>query len=377
MWLRFRGWLNAIRLSDPLQQRQALMLQIMLLVIIVACLLGLPLSLLTASNAALLPLTAYPLLLVVSAISMSFLRRGDLAASVYTVTVGTALAIGFSLLAIGFEHSETVLVAFAVPVTLAGLIVGRRGVLLAGALSIGIVLLTALLSAVAPSLVGFVKPTSVSSGAIATSFILIIGVVGMFLDLFGSSLRDALSDTQARERDLERLRESLEDTVRERTASLEQALQAGEQREAHLSQILEELHTSEQTVRELSAPVLPVLPGVLVAPLIGTLEHARAEVLTNNVLSRVEQTNARYVILDITGVPLVDTQVAHVLLQTAAAVRLLGAQVLIVGIRPEVAQTVVALGVDVGTIATYPDLQEAIAALLSEGARFGHSRVKG
>jgi rsbT co-antagonist protein RsbR len=72
-------------------------------------------------------------------------------------------------------------------------------------------------------------------------------------------------------------------------------------------------------------------------------------------------------------VPLVDTQVAHVLIQTAAAVRLLGAQVLIVGIRPEVAQTIVALGVDIGTMAAYPDLQEAIAALLAERSKLSRN----
>jgi anti-anti-sigma factor len=201
---------------------------------------------------------------------------------------------------------------------------------------------------------------------LAATFALIIVIVSLFLDLFGSSLRDALSTTQAREQELERLRASLEDAVRERTAALQQALEDGEQREARLTQTLEDLNISQATVRELSAPVIPVLPGVLVAPLIGTLDYARATVLTNNVLSMVEQENARSVIFDITGVPVVDTQVAQVLLQAAAAVRLLGAQTMIVGIRPEVAQTLVALHIDLGTVRSYPNLRDAVETLLVE-----------
>jgi rsbT co-antagonist protein RsbR len=82
----------------------------------------------------------------------------------------------------------------------------------------------------------------------------------------------------------------------------------------------------------------------------------------------VERERARKVIFDITGVPLVDTRVAQVLLQTAAAVRLLGAQPLLVGIRPEVAQTIISLGLDFEAITTYSNLQEAVEALLPERA---------
>src|SRR5262249_23944265 len=136
-------------------------------------------------------------------------------------------------------------------------------------------------------------------------------------------------------------------------------------REARLVQTLEELHASETTIRELGAPVLPVLPGVLVAPLVGVLDGDRAAMLADNVLAMVEREGARQVIFDITGVPLVDTQVAQVLLQPAAAVRVLGGQPLLVGIRPEVAQTIITLGLDLAAVATYPNLQEAVAAILA------------
>ena len=188
--------------------------------------------------------------------------------------------------------------------------------------------------------------------------------MGLFLDRFGTSLRDALTTTQAREQELEKLRASLESTVAERTISLQQALQEGEQRETRLALTLEDLRASQEAFRELSAPVIPVLPGVLVAPLIGVLDSARATELTNNVLAMVEREHAHHVIFDITGVPLVDTHVAQVLLQTTTAVRLLGAQAFLVGIRPEVAQTMVALNLDIGALRSYSTLRDAIDALL-------------
>lgn len=364
-WQRFQHWLSNIHIDDPLQQRQARLLQIMLLIMIAACVIGLPLNIGTANEQiAILPLISYPLLLLASVIALVQLRHGHFAAAVHLVTVGCTLAIGIALLGAGFERSEIILIAFTVPVALAALALGRRGLALAAGLSVMLVLIVATLTLATPSLVGFVAPPAITPIAAFGTFALIVGVLSLFLDLFGSSLRDALAIAQQHEHELERLRASLEITVHERTTSLEHALQAGEEREAQLAQILVDLNLSEMTIRELSAPVLPVLPGVLVAPLIGALDQVRAKVLTTNVLSRVEQTQARYVIFDITGVPLVDTQVAHVVLQSAAAVRLLGAQALIVGIRPEVAQTIVTLGIDVGEIATYPDLQEAVSALL-------------
>jgi rsbT co-antagonist protein RsbR len=101
-----------------------------------------------------------------------------------------------------------------------------------------------------------------------------------------------------------------------------------------------------------------------VAPLVGALDGARAAILTGNLLSAVEQQHTRYVIFDITGVPIVDTHVAQVLIQTTSALRLLGAEVLLVGIRPEVAQTMVALNIDFGAVVTCADLREAIESLL-------------
>ena len=116
----------------------------------------------------------------------------------------------------------------------------------------------------------------------------------------------------------------------------------------------------EQTIQGLSSPVLPVLDGVLAMPLIGVIDSQRAALLTASLLSAIEQHRATMVLLDVTGVPLIDTQVARVLLQAADAARLLGAEPILVGIRPELAQTIVGLGLDLSSLKTHADLQSSI-----------------
>jgi anti-anti-sigma regulatory factor/HAMP domain-containing protein len=154
--------------------------------------------------------------------------------------------------------------------------------------------------------------------------------------------------------------------VTERTDALQDALAEVEARAAEQARLLSENQQQQVTIRDLSAPVIPILPGVLIAPLIGSLDSARMAALTGNILSSVEQLSTRYLIVDITGVPVVDTQVAQVLVKTATAVRLLGARVLLVGIRPEVAQIIVTLNLDLTIMTSYSSLQQAVAAILVE-----------
>lgn len=113
-------------------------------------------------------------------------------------------------------------------------------------------------------------------------------------------------------------------------------------------------------VQELSTPLVPVTDEILVLPLVGTVDSRRAEQIMDVLLDGVSNRHARVVILDITGVPVVDTSVANHLLQATEAVRLLGAECVLVGITPEVAQTVVGLGVDLGGLVTRSDLQAGI-----------------
>jgi anti-anti-sigma factor len=157
---------------------------------------------------------------------------------------------------------------------------------------------------------------------------------------------------------------SLEQRVADRTAALQQALTENEQTLQNLNEALHARDLLSRTVRDLSSPVLPVHDGVLVMPLIGVIDTERAAVLTQSLLHAIEQHHARTVLIDVTGVPLVDTQVAAVLLQAAAATKLLGAQPVLVGLRPELAQTIVGLGLDLSMLITHADLQSGITYAL-------------
>lgn len=115
---------------------------------------------------------------------------------------------------------------------------------------------------------------------------------------------------------------------------------------------------------ELSTPVVTLWDDILALPLIGTLDSARTQVVMESLLQRIVDTEARIAILDITGVPTVDTLVAQHLLKTVAAARLMGADCIISGIRPQIAQTIVHLGVDLGHVTTKATLREAFAVAL-------------
>ncbi len=115
-----------------------------------------------------------------------------------------------------------------------------------------------------------------------------------------------------------------------------------------------------RTISELSTPVIPLLEGILVMPLIGSVDTERAHRITEVVLEEVSRRRARVMIMDITGVPVVDTAVANALLRTAAAARLLGAETILVGITPAVAQTMIQLGVALEGLITRADLQSGV-----------------
>lgn len=121
------------------------------------------------------------------------------------------------------------------------------------------------------------------------------------------------------------------------------------------------IRAQQAALAELSTPLIPISSDVVVMPLIGTMDSQRAQRVLTTLLDGVATSHARVAILDITGVAVVDTQIANALVRAAQAVKLLGAQVVLTGIRPEVAQTLVGLGVDLTGMVTRGTLQSGIA----------------
>ena len=126
----------------------------------------------------------------------------------------------------------------------------------------------------------------------------------------------------------------------------------------------EVISRQQQEMLELSTPVVELWNGILALPLIGTLDSARTQIVMENLLQRIVDTGAAIAIIDITGVPTVDTLVAQHLLKTVAAARLMGADCIISGIRPQIAQTIVHLGVELQDVVTKATLADAFAVAL-------------
>jgi len=117
----------------------------------------------------------------------------------------------------------------------------------------------------------------------------------------------------------------------------------------------------QQEMMELSTPVVKLWDGILALPMIGTLDSSRTQVVMEALLQRIVETGSQMAIIDITGVPVVDTLVAQHLLKTVTAARLMGAECIISGIRPQIAQTIVHLGVDLAGVTTKATLADALA----------------
>lgn len=135
-------------------------------------------------------------------------------------------------------------------------------------------------------------------------------------------------------------------------ASTSEALQRRNTEESRLTLQNEQLASQRQTIEELETPVIDVWEGILALPIIGTVDTVRAQSMTEKLLQRIVDTKSEIVILDITGVPVVDTAVCRHLLETISAAKLLGAEVLLVGLTSRTAITLVHLGLDLGGVTT-------------------------
>ncbi|MBI2917864.1 MAG: PAS domain S-box protein [Chloroflexi bacterium] len=177
-------------------------------------------------------------------------------------------------------------------------------------------------------------------------------VGGNVLGVFAAA-RD-ITDQKKAETELQKAHSELELRVQERTAELATANES-------LQGEIAERRRAEQVIRELSTPVLQVRDGMLILPIIGILDSQRARQLTEQLLRAIRDNRARVAVVDITGVPAVDSKIANHLLQTAEAARLMGATVVLTGLSPEVAQALVSIGVDLSRLTTVGDLQGGIA----------------
>ena len=145
--------------------------------------------------------------------------------------------------------------------------------------------------------------------------------------------------------------------------------------EIYLKTREEIIRRQQEEMLELSTPVVKLWDGILALPVIGTLDSARTQIVMETLLENIVKTNSKVAIIDITGVPTVDTIVAQHLLKTVTAARLMGADCIISGVRPQIAQTIVHLGINLLDVTTKATLSDAFAlALQRTGLSLEHSR---
>lgn len=164
-------------------------------------------------------------------------------------------------------------------------------------------------------------------------------------------------------------------TIREQTRNLERevlaantAQHAAEQAQILIAEQLAQIDSQHATIREMSIPVLPLSSTTLIMPLIGALDTERLRMVQEQALRAIGRSLSRYLLLDVTGIPIVDTQVAQGLIKVIQAAQLMGTEVVLVGIRPEVAQSIVGLGLQLGEVVTRSTLQSGIAYAAGQAA---------
>lgn len=181
------------------------------------------------------------------------------------------------------------------------------------------------------------------------------------------------------EDDLTGIEEAINILIEDLTWELKQSKKMKEELEEKLKKIQEQQKTiiqQQEDLLELSSPVTKVWDNILILPVIGTLDSQRTQIMMENLLQKIVETGCTIAILDITGVPTVDTQVANHLLKTVTAARLLGADCIISGISPAIAQTIVHLGIDLSAIRTKATLQDAMLYAMKKNNQLVDGKIQ-
>lgn len=181
------------------------------------------------------------------------------------------------------------------------------------------------------------------------------------------------------EDDLTGVEEAINILIEDLTYELKQSKKMRNELEEKLGKIEEQQRTifrQQEDLLELSSPVSKVWDNILILPVIGTLDSQRTQIMMENLLQKIVDTGCTMSILDITGVPTVDTQVANHLLKTVTSARLLGADCIISGISPAIAQTIVHLGIDLSAIKTKATLQDAMIYAMRKNHQLVDGKIK-
>lgn len=362
MFISLQRRLGDLPFADPVMRQQASLIQTMLLTIALVSFGGAFVTLLApiSITEAIVVIAIVWLGVPITGVGIWVLRRGHFRAAVLLTCAGLILLLSFLLVTTGVQGGGALLFGFALPIVLAGLLAGRATLIAMIGCSAGSILLTILLERTTMPLIGMAAPRGENIGGILGGFVVIATILGVFVARFGHALRGALDEAQQREQRLESFQKELEGRVEERTSELQTALREVEARAETQARLLEENERQRAIIQELSVPILPVSANTLVVPVVGNLDDRRMLILQERLLHAIARSTIQRAIIDISGIPLVDSRVAQGILDVVRQTRLLGAETVLVGVRPEVAQALVTLGVDLHAMHTFRDLEAAL-----------------
>jgi rsbT co-antagonist protein RsbR len=355
--------------SDHFEQNQAKILYFASMSIILALSLAIIIpffDILPASGMIIIIITLVIMVIGVAG-CLRLLWRGHLHAAVRTLIAISLLGISTMQYGLTIESTLLFQAIFMIPVAIGGLLSGRKTLIMTYIATILLVGLILILEIAQASGSGFAVAEDRRLGLSASeaytawmAFVLILGVFSFFVDGMNQIVHRSLSICRQRERELETLSQSLENQVAVRTEELQQTLDAFALQSQERIRLLEENVAQHDLLLELSVPLLPVDKHSLVIPLIGAFDSERLVLVRERILTTIERSKARRVLLDVTGLSFVDEQVARGFITIVRSVNLLGAVVVVIGVRPDIAESLVALGIDLSQMHTAADLQTAL-----------------
>lgn len=356
---RLGHWLLKIRHADDDSRRRGRLGVIFCLAMIAMDVLAIPIALLQRSPAlALIPIAA-GLVLFVGTIAL--IRNGH-------IVSGTVLFTGslIVLILINMPGRATVSVTpfyLLLPLLAAGILLPPRHIWTIWGATIAALFLTISVMPNQP-LADATTRATVIGAVLLLSIAALVGFLGARSSSSAlTELRQARNELEASWATLAAAKETLEQRVVERTANLEVALATQHAQATALAQSLAAQQQLNELITALSVPIIPLREDVLVVPLVGNLDTARTQQVLQDMLRQIEQRRAHTIFIDVTGIAVVDTSLAEALLQATSAARLLGANSILTGVRPAMAQALVGLGVDLQQVHTVASLADGLATL--------------